>query len=239
MIDKMKMINLGLTKLKLPVSSYLFTYQNDQDSTFAAEFGHFLESHPRVLILGGVHGDEPEGVVAARGLIYEFQKSYQFHLNTLVVPEVNPEGVLLKTRGNSNKVDLNRNLPTQDWSPIAATERYNPGPSPLSEIENQILVNLIKEFSPHVIISLHSWKPMLNTNGDLPEAHVIAQKTGYVIEPDIGYPTPGSLGTYAGHELKIPTLTYEIERDIKFDQIIQIHVPAILAGLKISEKRAV
>ena len=77
---------------------------------------------------------------------------------------------------------------------------------------------------------------MLNTNGEIPEAVVIAKHTGYIIEPDIGYPTPGSLGTYAGLENKIPTLTYEIERDIKFDQIIKIHVPAILLGLKESER---
>ena len=77
---------------------------------------------------------------------------------------------------------------------------------------------------------------MLNTNGDVPEAQVIARHTGYVIEPDIGYPTPGSLGTYAAFENKIPTLTYEIERDIKFDQIIRVHVPAVIEGLKESAR---
>ena len=58
--------------------------------------------------------------------------------------------------------------------------------------------------------------------------------TGYKIEPDIGYPTPGSLGTYAGLERQIPTLTYEIERELSFDLIIKNHVPAIIEGLKVS-----
>lgn len=225
----MKMINLGYTKLGLPLHGF-----------------HFLPSDPssaknpnlaRALILGGVHGDEPEGVAAARGVLEILRQNYHLNLNLVIVPEMNPEGVLLKTRGNSNKVDLNRNLPTKDWSPVAATERYNPGPAPASELENKALVKFIDEFKPDVIFSLHSWKPMLNTNGELPEAVVIAEKTGYKIEPDIGYPTPGSLGTYAGAEMKIPTLTYEIERDISFKPIIDIHVPAILAGLKISEQR--
>lgn len=155
----------------------------------------------------------------------------------MIIPEVNPEGVLLKTRGNSNKVDLNRNLPTKDWSPVAATERYYPGPSALSEAENKILVQTIENFKPTVIFSLHSWKPMLNVNGVLPEADVISKITGYIIDPDIGYPTPGSLGTYTGLERNIPTLTYEIERDISFKPIIDIHVPAIIEGLKITAQR--
>lgn len=222
--QSVEIFNFGLTALGLPIHAFQFKPKNSTSK----------KAH--VLIIGGVHGDEPEGVVAARGLLDTFQKSYEFNLNITLIPEFNPEGVLLKTRGNSNKVDLNRNLPTKDWSPIAATERYFPGPSALSEKENQALVRFLKSTPTQLIISLHSWKPMLNVNGEIPEAQEIAKLTGYVIEPDIGYPTPGSLGTYAGHENHIPTLTYEIERDIRFDHIINIHVPALLAGLKASEQ---
>lgn len=225
MIVRMKMINLGYTKLGLPLHGFHFTPASGS------------KAKNRALILGGVHGDEPEGVVAARGLLDAFSKNYNLDLEVVLVPEMNPEGVLLKTRGNSNKVDLNRNLATKDWSPVAATERYHPGPSPMSEVENKALAKFIDDFKPTVIFSLHSWKPMLNTNGNLPEAEVIAKLTGYVIEPDIGYPTPGSLGTYAGLERSIPTLTYEIERDISFKPIIDIHVPAIIEGLKVTAKR--
>lgn len=214
------MFKFGETKLGLPIHAYRFN----------PPAGGKNKAH--VLVIGGVHGDEPEGVVASRCLLEIFREKYDLDLQLTLVPEFNPEGVLLKTRGNSNKVDLNRNLPTKDWSPVAATVRYQPGPSPLSENENKALVQWLEANSVQLIISLHSWKPMLNTNGDIPEAAVIAKLTGYVIEPDIGYPTPGSLGTYAGFEKKIPTLTYEIERDISFDQIIKTQVPAIIAGLK-------
>ncbi len=224
----MEMYKFGETKLNLPIHAYRFE-NKAQNTTKPTKKAH-------VLIMGGVHGDEPEGVVAARGLLEAFRAEFSFELIVTLVPEFNPEGVLLKTRGNSNGVDLNRNLPTKDWSPVAATPRYNPGPSALSEFENQHLVRWIEEQKPDLIFSLHSWKPMLNTNGEIPEAKVISQHTGYVIEPDIGYPTPGSLGTYAGLEKKIPTLTYEIERDINFAEILKVHVPAILKGLKESER---
>lgn len=221
-MTQMTFLNFGTTTLGLPIFAYRWKPTS---------------ARVKVLLLGGVHGDEPEGVVAAKGVLEKLRLNYDLNLDLTIVPEFNPEGVLLKTRGNSNKVDLNRNLPTKDWTPVAATERYYPGPKALSEKENQHLVEWIDKEKPDVIFSLHSWKPMLNTNGDLPEAIEIQKHTGYVIEPDIGYPTPGSLGTYAGFEKHIPTLTYEIERDISFDKIISIHVPALLKGLKISEKR--
>lgn len=198
----------------------------------------FGTSGPRILILGGVHGDEIEGVVCARGLFEAFLKHFPYKLQVTLIPEVNPEGVLNKTRGNSRGVDLNRNLPTKDWSPEAATPRYQPGPHPLSEEENKALVKELEAHPPKLIVSLHSWKPVLNVNGDcIPEAEVLKKHTNYPIDADIGYPTPGSLGTYTGLERNIPTLTYEIERGQALDAILKMHVPAILDMLKTSEAR--
>ncbi|MCB0363092.1 MAG: DUF2817 domain-containing protein, partial [Bdellovibrionales bacterium] len=79
-------------------------------------------------------------------------------------------------------------------------------------------------------------KPLLNINGDCMRlAQVISRLTGYEIHDSIGYPTPGCLGTYCGLERNMPTLTYEIERGLSHHQIVQVHVPAILEGLKVLE----
>ncbi len=213
---------LSRTTLGLPLIAY--------------DFGLSYQK-PRVLILGGVHGDEIEGVACARGLLDVFLQNYSYQMQLTLIPEMNPEGVLLKTRGNANGVDLNRNLPTKDWSSIAATPRYHPGPSPLSENENKALLEELKNL-PQLIVSLHSWNPVLNINGDcLPEAEVLARHTSYPIEADIGYPTPGSLGTYSGIERQIPTLTYEIQRGQLLSDVLKIHVPAICDMLKTTEKR--
>jgi protein MpaA len=201
----------------------------------ATRFGH---TGREILILGGVHGDEPEGVAAALTLQHRFHTRFPYALQATVVPQFNVEGILNNTRMNSNGVDLNRNLPTRDWDPVARTERYNPGPQPGSEPENKALVQYLATRNVAWILSLHSWNPMLNINGNCRrEAEVIASYTGYTITEDIGYPTPGSLGTYAGIEKKIPTLTYEIERGLNFRSIVEVHVPAILEALKVHEIR--
>jgi murein peptide amidase A len=99
-------------------------------------------------------------------------------------------------------------------------------------------VEWIEKEKPQFILSLHSYKPMINVNGDCePEASVLAKLTKYIVTEDMGYPTPGALGTYAGRERQIPTITYEIERGLDATSILEIHVPAILEMLKTSEKR--
>ena len=196
----------------------------------------FGSNGPEVLILGGVHGDEREGVEAAHGLLGRWRNGFPFRLRVTLIPALNLDGVLRASRLNARGVDLNRNMATKDWSPIANTPRYQPGPRANSEPETEALVRLLDEVKPRFILSLHSWKPMLNVNGDCrPEAEAIARRTGYVIEETIGYPTPGCLGTYAGIERGLPTLTYEIERGLPAPEILAVHVPAIEEGLKVTE----
>jgi murein peptide amidase A len=198
------------------------------------EFGH---SGPRVLILGGVHGDEREGVEAALGLVAKWSQSFPFKLQVTVMPAFNLDGVIRSTRGNARGVDLNRNMATKDWSPKVATPRYHPGAHADSEPETKLLVSWIKENSPKFILSLHSWKPMLNVNGACrPEAEAISALTGYIIDDSIGYPTPGCLGTYTGLERGIPTLTYEIERGLATEEVLRVHIPAIEEALKVTEQ---
>ena len=116
--------------------------------------------------------------------------------------------------------------------------RYNPGPHACSEAENKALVKWIDVNKPKLIISLHSWKPMINTNGDCyPEAKIIAEATGYKLADYIGYPTPGSLGDYCGVERNIPVITYEAARGGTITEALNVHVPAIEKALFASEKR--
>lgn len=174
------------------------------------------------------------------GLLKAFHTSFPFKLNLTLVPAFNADGVLHRTRTNSRGVDLNRNLPTKDWSPEIKTARYHPGPFANSEPENKALAQFIEKESPQLIISLHSWYPVLNVNGDCQrEAEKISECTGYKVDTDIGYPTPGCLGTFAGLERKSPTITYEIERGQSLSAVLKMHVPAVIEALKVTESKNV
>lgn len=215
----MKPFIFGKSALGIPVMAY-----------------NFGSEGPRVLLMGGVHGDEPEGVALAANLLAQFQQKYDYKIRMTVVPVFNPDGQILHKRTNGHGVDLNRNMPTKDWTQEARAERYFPGPAAGSEPESQAFAKFLKENKPDLIISLHSWEPMLNTNGDCKgEAEVISKFTKYKITDDIGYPTPGSHGTYCGYENNIPTLTYEIQRDLPLDKVIEEHTEPILEALRWTE----
>ncbi|NCN41178.1 murein peptide amidase A [bacterium] len=186
-----------------------------------------------LLLIGGVHGDEYEGFF----LVEEFLRTEKYKAldgkaNLWVIPRLNPDGCEAKTRTNGNGVDLNRNMPTKDWDPVARKERYQPGPSAGSEIETKEIIKIVEDLKPRAIFTMHSWNPMINYNGPCQKlAEAMAAVNKYVIDDDIGYPTPGSFGTWAGWERKIPTITLEIQRDSTHETIWKEHAEGLLAGL--------
>ena len=199
----------------------------------------FGKKGPVLLILAGVHGDEPEGNYIALGLLQKWINSFPYKLQITLIPCFNIEGSLTAQRTNGNKVDLNRNLPTQNWSPEFQKKRYHPGKTTCSETENKALVKWIQNNPVKLIISLHSWNPMININGDCqPEADIMKEITGYQVKGYIGYPTPGSLGDYCGLERNIPVITYEAQKEGSIEEAFTKHIPAIEKALFASEKRS-
>ncbi len=165
-----------------------------------------------LLFIGGVHGDEPEGVYLAESFIeWLKQQKLQSLKSFVVIPCLNVDGYKYNQRTNSNGVDLNRNFPTPMWQPDSKAPRYYPGISPNSEIETQALTQLIEQIKPQLIFHFHSWKPCVVVTGpkDLNEARYLCQSSGFEAVNDIGYPTPGSLGDFGWNVLKIPVICTE------------------------------
>ena len=165
-----------------------------------------------VLILGVFHGDEQEGEYLIREYIKLNPKIYKNRL--IFIPVVNETGKVQNRRVNKNGVDLNRNFPTSNWELSKVKDDYFGGEYKGSEIETRQLVKIIEHFNPNCILSLHQPYRCVNFDGPYDETLKIAQKVsqinGYKIQENIGYPTPGSFGTYCGIELRIPTITLEL-----------------------------
>lgn len=170
-----------------------------------------IKASKYLYLLGGVHGDEVEGVYVLKELFQWLKTEHALKdLPMIVCPILNVDGYRANSRVNAHLVDLNRNLPTKDWSTAASKPRYNPGPKPLSEPENQFLVKLLDKYKPGLIISFHTWKPILNYNGNCKDiADYLAGFNSYEVASDIGYPTPGSLGTFGVEKYSSGVLTFE------------------------------
>lgn len=150
-----------------------------------------------------MHGDEESGVEVAERL-------FPLLSSVLMVARVNPDGLHRGQRQNANGVDLNRNFPTRDWM-TSEPGRYHGGSAPASEPETGALLELLKTNPPQRVLTLHADLHNVNYDGPAQEwAQGIAKRCGYELAPDIGYPTPGSFGTYLGKERGIPTVTFEL-----------------------------
>ena len=164
-----------------------------------------------VLLIGVFHGDEPQGEFLIRKFI-ETKKS-PCQNKTLIIPCLNPDGKALGTRQNSNGVDLNRNFPTKNRK-MLEDKHYFCGETPASEVETRFLIEVLEKYKPDFILSLHAPYRVVNFDGDgRAYAEKLSEITGYPVEEDIGYETPGSFGTYAGKERNIPTITLELPED--------------------------
>ena len=161
-----------------------------------------------ILTIGVFHGDEPDGEY----LISRYLQDRTETSNRLLfIPCLNPDGKEIQTRKNINGVDLNRNFPTKNWIKVSQSDDYYGGEKPASEIETQFLVYVIEKYKPDLILSIHEPYKVVNYDGPAKNiAEDISKITGYKIEKNIGYPTPGSFGTYCGVERNIPTITLEL-----------------------------
>lgn len=188
-------------------------YTKTEQGNFVALLGLSNEKH-QVLVIGVIHGDEPQGEYLIKRYMSDTQKE-----GVLFIPCLNPDGMALGTRTNSNGVDLNRNFPTKNWE-LTERDNYFGGETPASEVETRFLINVIQKYEPSAIITLHTPYKIVNYDGPAQElAQMISDIIKYPVEASIGYSTPGSFGTYAGVERQIPTITLEMDEEIEVEKL--------------------
>lgn len=173
-----------------------------------------------ILIVGVVHGDEPQGKFLIENYLKSLRGGKCYHRNNpknrvLFIPCLNPDGLALGTRENANGVDINRNFPTPNSENTNLSEFHVP------EIETRFLMEIVDEFFPDIILTLHAPYKVVNYDGPAQDiAEAISKIIGYPTSNDIGYPTPGSFGTYAGIERNIPIITLELDEEIDVKELI-------------------
>lgn len=169
----------------------------------------------RVLVLGGIHGDEMSSTAVALHWLKLTQQD-PLGVHWRFIPLLNPDGLHSKPsqRVNAHGVDLNRNFPTPDWAKQAKIyweQRTNkdprrwPGKEPLSEPESKFLYDQMASFKPNLIVSIHAPFGALDFDGPT----VPPNKLGRLFLDQVGI-YPGSLGNYGGVHKGMPVVTIEL-----------------------------
>ncbi len=164
---------------------------------------------PALLVVGGVHGNEPASVEAVLELAAALADRPPTR-PVWLLPALNPDGVAAGIKNSARDVDLNRNFPARNFT----TEHrpgYHPGVAPLSEPETAALAALVDREPLAGVVAVHA--PFACVNYDGPArtwAEEVAAACGWPVQEDIGYPTPGSLGSWLGRDRGWPVLTLEL-----------------------------
>lgn len=188
----------------------------------------------RILVIGQIHGDEPESGRLAQAWIERLQNIEPSNA-WRIIPVLNPDGALKSTRFNINGVDLNRNFPTEDWNESAlkrwqqnekSDPRRFPGKTPGSEPEVKCAIEHINDFKPDLIVSVHTPYGLFDFDGPL------HKKLDTKLLPWKRLGTfPGSLGRYMWGERKVPVLTIELRPDSFTNQKGFIEFQDLLSNL--------
>jgi protein MpaA len=117
----------------------------------------------KALVVGNIHGDEPQGVRVARTLVRMGARVHGIDL--WVIDSVNPDGLRANTRQNARGVDLNRNFGFKWRRTGPPGYRYYAGSKPFTEPESRAVRQLVLRLRPAVTIWYH-------------------QPYGYAIPPD-------------------------------------------------------
>lgn len=187
----------------------------------------------RLLVFAGIHGEEPETTYALSRALRHLAQPPEA---CAVVLAANPDGLIRGTRANARGVDLNRNFPTGNWTPTGVTHRstledasdivLSTGAHAGSEPEVQALLALIAELEPHAVVALHAPLACIDDPHDSSLGRWLAERTGMPLVRDVGYPTPGSFGSW-GLEHGLPIVTYEFPRAAT-EVLMRDHVPVLV-----------
>jgi protein MpaA len=188
-----------------------------------------------VLIFAAIHGDEPTTAVLAKNLIKLLSEDpkYTQRISIAIIPVANPDGLAAGTRVNAHHIDCNRNFPAANWTTSERKTQYYNGEKSASEPETQAIMKAVQELKPCRIMAIHSIdrrRQCNNYDGPAKDiAELMSQYNHYPATATIGYPTPGSFGSWAGIDQKIPTITLELPRTTPGEKAWEENRDALLA----------
>lgn len=175
----------------------------------------------RVVVIGGLHGNEPATPPSVRGMT---EAEIPDGIEVWLLPTANPDGSAAGLRCNANGVDLNRNF-SWDWRPDDG------GPAPSSEPETQAITTLVEGVRPDLVVWVHQPLDYVSaigpTESGLEEAWATA--SGLPVRPDVTQHGGGE--SWSAFVAGVPSMLIEIDGWEATPEIVAAQRAGFLATL--------
>jgi murein peptide amidase A len=160
-----------------------------------------------VLVVGSIHGDEPQGI----RIIEQLRKRHlSRNVDLWTIETANPDGLAAGTRGNANGVDLNRNF-GHHFDPTLSGG-YESGPHAFSEPESRAMRKLSRRIRFDLAIWYHQpWGETLvpcNESGEV--ARRYARLSGLANEGGCDHYLPGTAVGWQHHRFGTAAFVVEL-----------------------------
>ncbi|MDB5187244.1 MAG: peptidase carboxypeptidase [Candidatus Saccharibacteria bacterium] len=187
---------------------------------------YFGSGTTTVMYTGAIHGSEGSTKSLMDRWIQELDakaRNIPAHITVVVVPTINPDGIVKGSRTNARNVDLNRNFATGDWQKDITTVGNQPfpeggGESAMSEPETKAIAALAQRLRPKVILSYHSIGGMVAANqagNSTALAATYAQLSGYrnvtgQSDTTFEYSVTGTADDWYAQAIGVPSILIEL-----------------------------
>lgn len=191
----------------------------------------------RVFLVAGLHHEHAAVSDAIEPILGALDTRDVARLATIrAIPDANPDGAVAGSRSNARDIDVDRNFPAASFEPDGGAPGRRYGPSPLTEPESRAVHDAFHAFDPDLVIVLDiaragpyiAWSP-----AELDDAARAAAGAAQRIRPrtrllpNTGL-APGSLASFAGDDLRIPTVTIALP----FNRPDRTAIDAVVAGIE-------
>lgn len=177
-----------------------------------------------IFILSSIHGNE----IGTTDLLNELIKNIRTtpdvvakNKTLIIIPVANPDGYYDRIDNlNANEINLNLNFKTDYWKEYGTGGTYA-GAKPFSEIESQVIKQIVEQYKPNLMIAYHSSGGVVSPEANTESKKIsqwYAAKTGY--EYYDGWDFAGTATRWFTESASKPSFTVELYKDLQSDWLI-------------------
>lgn len=202
------------------------------DNPMTAYRSQNLYNDKWLYLMGGIHGEEVEGIYLIKELIPWLKETMNLAFPCLLIQNIDVDGYVFQNQGLAKKTNLNNLFPTSSFRMLGTKKIINPDFELRPEIAS--LVKLFTDYPPQMVISFrtaHHSSKVISVGADgLSLASYLSNTTNSPLVAD-NKPSPGTLEAFIYDFFLCPVVSVRLPH-FSDQKTVQAICQEIMPGIK-------